>query len=77
MSLRVALLVLAAAAALNAQDWYPKNNFTIGGGFARPRGDIGGFPSRCTGFEHLLWTPFPSQLSKRISALTRPSALLA
>jgi hypothetical protein len=29
-----------AALPLAAQDWYPKHNFTIGGGFARPRGDI-------------------------------------
>ena len=28
-------------AAVYAQDWYPKNNFTIGAGLARPRGDIG------------------------------------
>jgi hypothetical protein len=49
MSIRVALLVLAAAAALNAQDWYPKNNFTIGGGFARPRGDVGVFLSDAPG----------------------------
>ena len=38
-----ALLCLSAAAAglpLLGQAWYPKNNFVIGGGLARPRGDI-------------------------------------
>ena len=35
----VAWLCLAALP-LVGQDWYPKHNFTIGGGLARPRGDI-------------------------------------
>jgi len=36
------LLWFALAFPLVAQDWYPKHNFTVSGGFARPRGDIGG-----------------------------------
>jgi len=33
--------VLAGSASL-AQDWYPRHNFFVGGGIARPRGDISG-----------------------------------
>ncbi len=40
---RAALLLFVLAPVLvSAQDWYPKHNFSIGAGLARPRGDIGG-----------------------------------
>lgn len=42
MNFRRVVLLAAVPAALMAQNWYPKNNVTIGMGFARPRGDIGG-----------------------------------
>lgn len=41
MRLRTSLLLFAAPALLSAQNWYPKNHFSIGGAMARPRGDIG------------------------------------
>jgi hypothetical protein len=39
---RLICSLLLAAGLIPAQDWYPHNNFTVSGGFARPRGDIGG-----------------------------------
>jgi hypothetical protein len=39
---RLIYVALIAAAGVGAQDWYPRHNFTLSGGFARPRGDIGG-----------------------------------
>ncbi|HEY1339737.1 MAG TPA: hypothetical protein VGF59_19630 [Bryobacteraceae bacterium] len=35
------LLLIASGAPLAGQDYYPRHNFTIGGGVARPRGDLG------------------------------------
>src|SRR5688572_18345230 len=44
-------LVLAAplAAQYNYGDYYPRHNFTLGAGAARPRGDIGSFLSDSPG----------------------------
>lgn len=39
---RLAYIAIITAVGLSAQDWYPRHNFTVSGGFARPRGDIGG-----------------------------------
>jgi hypothetical protein len=36
------LAAFALLSPIMAQSWYPRHNFTAGGGLARPRGDIGG-----------------------------------
>src|SRR5574341_604863 len=36
-------LLLAAAIPLAAQSWYPRHNFTVGGGAGLPRADLNGF----------------------------------
>ncbi len=41
MKVPLLLLLSAGTLVLSAQEHYPKNNFSIGAGFARPRGDIG------------------------------------
>lgn len=41
MKILALLLLPAGMSLLTAQEYYPKHNFSIGAGFARPRGDIG------------------------------------
>lgn len=41
MKFRIVLLLALVPVTLIGQEWYPRHNFSIGAGFARPRGDIG------------------------------------
>lgn len=66
--LGIATLVPAAA----QESWYPKHNFRVGAGFARPRGDIGGLlgdaPSFTVGYGYRFHRNFQADVGFDMAA---------
>ena len=64
-------ILLLAAAACQAQDYYPHHNITVGVGAARPRGDLGPLfedsPAVAVGYGYRFWRYFQADIGLDIN----------